>query len=228
LKIVDLWQLIPSSFMISVFPVLTSYCHAQGGEKILVIREKSIKYLLAISLPIAAGLFVAARPVLQRLYGAGFESSVAVLRVLVLTIPLVSLWAVLWRVLSARGEHGAAFGSQVVSLLVRFALGYVLIRSFASVGAAISATVAMLVLDLLLVYQVQRDGSRLRILRLAGRSALATASMAVVTLLLRDHLKFWVVVSVSAAAYITMMVVLKTFSEDDFTLFRSVWRVENT
>lgn len=224
LKIVDLWQLIPRSFMTTLYPLLSNYYHT-GDERTHVVRQKSIKYLLAISLPVTAGLFVTAPQVLHWLYGNGFESSVMLLRILVWTIPLGSLWAVLWRVLSARGEHGATFKSQFVTLLVRLIVGYFLIRSFASLGAAISTSASMLALDLLLEYEVRRDGSRLTFLRLAWRSGLAAASMAVITLLLRGYFPLWLVVAVSAAAYGVMTFLLKTFSEDDFTHVRKLWSV---
>jgi len=224
LKIVDLWQLVPRSFMTNVFPVMSSYYHA-GNEATHVLRERSIKYLLALSFPLAIGLFVSARPVLHWLYGDSFESSVTVLKVLVWTIPLGSVWSVLWRVLSARGEHGAALQSQIVTLLFRLAAGYLAIRSFASLGAAISTAASMFVLDLLLVYQVRRDGSHLRFVRLAGRSALAGVGMGVVMLLLRDHLQLWVLACISVVAYVAMIVLLRAFSKDDFTLFRTLLRL---
>lgn len=227
LKIVDLWQLIPRSFMTNVFPVLSSY-YQSGNEGRHALREKSIKYLLALSFPITVGLFITARPVLHWLYGDGFDSSVAVLKVLVWTIPLGSLWAVLWRVLSARGQHGDTLKSQSVTLLFRLAAGYFLIRSFASLGAAISTTASLLVLDLLLTYHVRRDGSHLRFVQLAGRSALAAVGMGVITVLLRDYLELWALACVSTVAYVAMIFLLKAFSKEDFGVFRTLWQVGST
>jgi O-antigen/teichoic acid export membrane protein len=227
LKIVDLWQLVPRSFMTNVFPVLSSY-YRSGNKETHLLRERSIKYLLALSFPLTAGLFITARPVLHWLYGDGFESSVVVLKILVWTIPLGSLWAVLWRVLSARGEHGAAFEGQIITLLCRLALGYVAIRSFASIGAAISTSVSMLVLDLLLAYRVRRDGTHLRFVRLAARSALAAVGMGLITLILRDHLQLWMLVFVSTAVYVAMILLLRGFSKEDVTLFRTLWRARTT
>ena len=150
------------------------------------------------------------------------------LKILVWTIPLGSLWSVLWRVLSARGEHGAALESQIVTLLFRLAAGYVAIRSFASLGAAITTTASMLVLDLLLVYRVRRDGSDFTFFRLAARSALAALGMGVVTLLLRGHLQLWALACVSTVAYAAMIVLVKAFSKEDFALFRTLWHARAT
>jgi hypothetical protein len=86
----------------------------------------------------------------------------------------------------------------------------------------------MLALDLLLAYRVRRDGSQLRFVRLAGRTALAAAGMGVITLLLRDHLQLWALACVSAAAYVTMIFLVKAFSKEDFSLFRNLWHARTT
>ena len=227
LRIVDLWQLIPRSFMTTLYPVLSNYYHV-GDERRHLLRQKSIKYLLAVSFPLTAGLLIVARPTLHLLYGPAFGPSVVVLRILVWTIPLGSLWAVLWRVLSARGEHGEAFESQAITLLIRLILGYAVIRMFGSVGAAISTSVSAVALDWLLISRVRRDGSRLEFLSVAGRSAAAAMCMAVITVALQSYLQLWALICVSAAAYVVMMLMFRAFSEDDYILFRTLWRVRST
>jgi O-antigen/teichoic acid export membrane protein len=227
LKIADVWQVIPRSLMTSVFPVLAGYHHA-GSDAARSLRERSIRYLLAVSFPIAVGLFIAARPVLHWLYGDGFGPSVVVLKILVWTVPLVSLWSVLWRVLSARGEHGATLQSQIVTLLFRGLAGYAGIHFLASVGAAISAVASMLLLDLLLAHQVRRDGSHLSLARLSGRSALAAAAMGIITVLLNDHLQLWVLAFVSAATYAAMIFFFRAFSAEDLIMLRNLWNARST
>ncbi len=227
LRIVDLWQLIPRSFMTSVFPLLSNFYHG-GDQRTVVIREKSIKYLLAISFPVMAGLFITAHPVLRLLYGSGFSASVTPLRILTFTIPLGSLWAVLWRVLSARGEHDATFKSQAIALVARLVVGYFVIRLFASTGAAISSVVGAVIIDVLLTYHIRRDGTRLGFRRLIGRWAIATLAMAAVTTILQQYLRLWAVIPASVVVYLGAAVILRAFSEDDVLLFRTIWRVRST
>jgi O-antigen/teichoic acid export membrane protein len=227
LRLLDVWQLIPRVYMISVYPVLSKYHHT-GDARAHRVRSKSIKYLLAWSFPVTVAMFVLARPILQLLYGSGFGPSVPVLRVLVWTIPSTTLLTIVWRVLSARGDHGDVLSTQIISLLVRCAGGYLLIRWFASLGAAISCVASGLLWLALVIYQVRRDGTRLNFLRLTGRLALAAAGMAVVTFILQKHVNFWVAVSAGAASYVAMVLLFKAFSADDFSTFRKIWGVQST
>jgi O-antigen/teichoic acid export membrane protein len=227
LRLVDIWQLIPRVYMANVYPLLSKYHHA-GDLRAHSVRAKSIKYMLAWSFPITAGMFILARPMVKLLYGSGFEASVPALRVLVWCIPLATLWNILWRVISARGEHGDVFGSQIITMLVRFGGGYVLIRLFGSLGAAFSCTISALVLVLLGIHKLRSDGTRLNFLPLTGRFALAAAGMAGVTFVLQNHLNFWVLVPVGFASYVVMVLLFKAFSPDDFSTFRRLWRVQST
>jgi O-antigen/teichoic acid export membrane protein len=227
LRLVDIWQLIPRVYMANVYPLLSKYHHA-GDLRAHSVRAKSIKYMLAWSFPITAGMFILARPMVKLLYGSGFEASVPALRVLVWCIPLATLWNILWRVISARGEHGDVFGSQIITMLVRFGGGYVLILLFGSLGAAFSCTISALVLVLLGIHKLRSDGTRLNFLPLTGRFALAAAGMAGVTFVLQNHLNFWVLVPVGFASYVVMVLLFKAFSPDDFSTFRRLWRVQST
>lgn len=227
LRLLDVWQLIPRVYMTSVYPVLSKYHHT-GDARAHRVRSKSIKYLLAWSFPVTVGMFILARPILQLLYGSGFAPSVPVLRVLVWTIPLSTLLTVVWRVLSARGDHGDVLSTQVISLLVRFGAGYLLIRWLASLGAAISSLAGAILWLALVIYQLRRDGTRLNFLPLTGRLALAAGGMAVVTFVLQKHINFWLVVPAGAASYVAMVLLFKAFSADDFSTFRKIWHVQST
>jgi O-antigen/teichoic acid export membrane protein len=226
-RLMDVWQLIPRVYMNNVYPVLSNYYHT-GDPRAHRVRSKSIKYMLAWSFPVTVGMFVLARPILHLLYGSGFGASVPVLRVLVWTIPVSTLWNIIWRVLSARGDHGDVFRMQVISLVARLAGGYLLIRWLAAFGAAISSVSSGLLLLSLVIYQLRRDGTRLNFVRLTGRLALAAAVMAVVTFVLMGHVNFWVSLVVAAVSYSTMALLFKAFSREDFSTFRKIWRVQST
>lgn len=222
LKLVDLWALIPQTYMANVFPVLAQSYQA-ADQKAQLILDRSIKYLLAVSLPLAAGIFVAAQPIVRLIYGPGFEPSVVAVRLLAWQIPLVCLFAVLWRVLVARGQPDQLLRAQAVTTFGRLAGGCWLISSFASLGAAITTPVSALLFNVLLAYYVRRDGTRLRLFRLGWRLALAAFGMAVLIWPLSRQLQLWVLVPLAAAIYAALFILLRAFSPDDYDLFRKLW-----
>jgi O-antigen/teichoic acid export membrane protein len=228
LRLADVWQLIPESYMTNVFPVLSKSYHV-ADQKPQLILDKSIKYLLAASLPLSAGIFVAARPIIHVVYGFGFEPSVVVLRLLAWSIPLACLLAVLWRALVARGQQDLVLRVDMVSTFGRLAAGYWLVSSFSSLGAAMTTLVSLLFHDLLLAAYLRRDGTRVNLFRLGWRPALAAFGMGILIWPLSRQLQLWVLIPLAAAVYLTLSIYLKVFSLDDrAALFRKLWRSEVT
>jgi len=224
LRIVDLWQLLPETFMTNVLPILARCYHAADRLQSQVVLEKSIKYLLAIALPLMAGIFVTARPIVHLLYGLAFGPTVELLRIVSLSIPLTFLFEVLWRLLAVRDQQHLMLRAQVVSTAARLSGGYVLIGWLGGLGAAISTTFILLLHDLLLGFYVHRDGIRLGLVRLGGRLSLAAVGMALITGIFVDRGRFLFLIPLAMACYGAMVVLLRALSMDDFDFFRSPHR----
>src|SRR2546422_11363005 len=105
--------------MTNVYPVLSHAEHVADRNTSRIVLEKSIKYLLAISLPLTAGVIVAARPILTIVYGAGFEPSVQPLRIMTWCVALWSLTSVLWRLLAACNQQHLFLSPQVWRTVAR-------------------------------------------------------------------------------------------------------------
>ena len=224
LRMTDLWQAIPETYLKNVFPVLSRAHHTADAQQCQVIVDKSIKYLLAISLPLAAGTCAAARPLVHWLYGPSFEPSVAAVRIMAWCIPLTFVFELLWRLLAARDNQHLMLRAQVVTTLARLAGGYALIATMASLGAAINVLVTGLGHNLLLGFYAQQAGTRLGIWRLGWRLAVAALGMGVVAAVLATRSALWVVVPAGAALYATTALLLRALSLDEVALFRKMWR----
>jgi len=225
LKVVNLWHFIPQIAMTNVFPVLSRSYHL-ADRKSRLIQEKSIKYLLVISLPLTAGTIAVSEPIIGLLYGPGFGPSVAVLRVLAWSIPLSALISVFWRVLAARNQQGLDLRARMITIFARIGSGCLLISPFASLGAAMTATASLLLNTLLLARYVKLDGTKLHLLRLGWRCALAALGMGVVAWSVRHQLPLWALVPLAAAIYVLQVLLFKVFSRDDIALFRKTWQPE--
>jgi O-antigen/teichoic acid export membrane protein len=223
LKLITVWQLIPAPFMDNVLSLLSRSYH-YSDEKPGVIQEKSIKYLMAVALPLAVGIMTAAGPIINLFYGPGFEGSVTVLHWLAWTVPMTFLNSVLWRTLTARGEQHLDLRVRTITTVARLGLGFLLISSLGYLGAAIGTLIIFALNDLLLAIYVQRDGTRLYLLHLTWRFALAALGMGVFILAFGQQLHLLALVPIAAVIYGVLVILLKGFSSDDLALFRKIWQ----
>ncbi len=222
LKVVNLCYFLPGVYMTNVFPVLSRSYH-ESAQKFRFIQDTSIKYLLVVSLPLTVGTVVVAEPIIDLLYGPGFETSVLLLQILMWSLPIQAMTAVLWRVLAARNQQSLDLRARAVGIIVRLGGGYLLISSLASLGASMSVLAGLLVNGLLLVHYVNREGARLQFSRLGWRCALAAMGMGVVAWTLAYKLQLWAVVPLAVAVYAALAVVFRVFSPEDVALFRKTW-----
>ncbi len=221
LKLVDLWYILPQVFMTNVFPLLSrSYYRADMRSQL--IQDKSIKYQLAVALPISAGMFAAAEPIITTLYGPGFEPSIAALRFLSFNVVLYCLFAVLWRVLSARGQQNLVLRVQVITLVTRAAGDVVFIAWLGALGAAIMTPLNLVLYCVLLGRDIRRGGTPLRLWAVTGRLMVAAVIMGVLTIVLCTWLPLWVVVPLAAVVYGVLVLLLRAVQPDDIALFRRI------
>jgi O-antigen/teichoic acid export membrane protein len=222
-KLVGFWYLVSQIYMTNVYPVLSrSYRLAEA--RFQIIQDKSIKYLLAISLPLTAGMIGAAAPAIRLFYGPGFEAAVLPLQVMALSIPLAYVSAVLWRVLAARDRQDAVLWVRIITLGTRLGGGYLMARWWGVLGASLSVLVNMLLNTLLLAVHVRRSGIRLRFMALGWRFALAAMVMGVLVWAVAPQLSLWLLVLIAAVVYGGLVLVLKGFDAEDLALFREVWQ----
>jgi O-antigen/teichoic acid export membrane protein len=223
LKLVDLWHLVPETYMTNVFPVLSRTYHLADRQS-QVILDESVRYLLALSLPIAVGLTTAASAIIQLFYGEAFAPAVLVLQILAWNLPLYCLNSILWRVLVARGRQGANVGVQAITSCSRLFTGCVLVIEFGYLGAALSMVLNLLFHNRLLAHALKRDGVELHAVRLIWRFAAMASVMGVLIMTVGDQVRLWLLTPCAAAVYFGLLIVSKAVSPQELAVFRQVWR----
>jgi O-antigen/teichoic acid export membrane protein len=218
MKVITIWQIIPQSYLSNIFPLLSRAFQQDDGQT-QFIHDKSNKYLLAVSLPICAGLIAAARPIILLLFGPEFEPAVPVLRVLALSVPIFFVSSVLWRVLVANNQQNVVLRVRTITLVVRLITGYGLIALLTSFGAAISTSLNYLISTIMLAWYVLGVGVHLRLVRLSWHFAAASTVMAAIVWLLSDRVSIFLLVPVAGIIYLILILLLRAFSSEDYDLF---------
>jgi O-antigen/teichoic acid export membrane protein len=131
--------LIVQSFVFSAFPAMCRRFEADvRGLKSL--SDNLIELLIAITLPVLVGLFYLAEEILLLLYGnQEFVFASGILRLMLITLVLWAVTSVLGRDLLASHREKIVLKIVLVGSVLNVLSGFLLIRRFGLVGAAITA-----------------------------------------------------------------------------------------
>jgi O-antigen/teichoic acid export membrane protein len=136
-KPVNFLSFIPSAVTQALFPFL-SRRHATSPGDIARPLGKTIRYLLALSVPAALFAFLRADELVYALFGSQYAESVIILRVLAFAVPIVFCGYPLWAAMNAIRREKQNTTVTGLAVAVNVAANVVLIPLFGPIGAAIS------------------------------------------------------------------------------------------
>jgi O-antigen/teichoic acid export membrane protein len=221
LKLVTIWSMAPGSYMTAMFPVLSAVFQ-ESRQKAVNLQNRSLKYLLALALPLTVGMTFAADSIIRLFYGPAFEQSIGTLRLLAWYLPLIFCNNLLWRVLFVRGEQWVVLRVQFITEVLQVLLAVGLTPKFGCLGAAWAVLGGNLAYAACHVHYVRRDKTPLPLFNLGWRFVLASAVMGLSIWLCAPRLHLIVLIPVAAIIYLAMLWMLRAFSSDDVALFRQV------
>ena len=111
----------------------------------------------AVSLPVAAGIFMVAPQIIRLGFGDGYAPSAAALQVLAFSIPFFTIRYVPWVAMIARGRVQQLTGAMVWAVVVNLVLNVVLVPKLGTVGAALATVLAELVCASLMLRETYRE-----------------------------------------------------------------------
>jgi len=127
--------LVPQAFRAAIFPVMTRL-HAVTSPMLGNVYEKSFKYLMLISLPVAAVLTMLANTIVHVVFRSEFGESVPTLQVVIWTFVLLMINVPTARLMVVAGVQGVLALFQGCSMVLNLCLNAALIPGLGAVGAA--------------------------------------------------------------------------------------------
>jgi O-antigen/teichoic acid export membrane protein len=219
-RINQMCVIIPMAFSMAILPTLSRHF----GYGIENLREKTglaIRYVLIVCLPTAVGIFLLADKIIFLIYGEKFTQSVVILQLLAPSLIPYSLVLILAQTLIAANYQRLDLQINMVAALIMTALGYILIKHFAELGAAIAYVTTIVAFLTLQVVFISRNLFPLNLIQLMKKPFLATLGMAIVTYSFRQvSLVFDVLISTTA--YFTLLFFLKGMYPEEIAMIKSV------
>lgn len=224
-KTMNAFQFIPSAFMAAVYPAMSSY-YQYAQQKLQLVLEESLRYLLIISVPVAVGLYLLAGQFVERV-GPDYRPAAAAVKMLVPSLIFVFLSFPIGALLNASNRQHWQTSVIGGGMAVNIALNLWLIPRWSYLGASASwfvTNACVLIISLWLARLVVRY-SLIRFTWSVLRTAAAATVMSLVTTSLVARFPLAIVVLVSAVAYGLTLFATQELTRNDLVYFYGLFRV---
>ncbi|MBL7184354.1 MAG: flippase [Anaerolineae bacterium] len=220
-KFLDALNILPASFTIAVFPIMSRYADS-AKDSLMRAYLLSVRLLVIIALPVAIVATALAEPLVYILGGSQYlpDSRIA-LQLMIWSIPVGFINSVTHYVLIALNQQRFLTRAFAIGLAFTVVANVVFIPIYSYQASALIHLFSELALLLPFYYCLRRHLAPVSWGRLLWRPALAAALMGGLLWLLRDT-SLLLTVPLGGLIYLLALILLRTFSEEEIALFKSL------
>ncbi|WP_322489250.1 flippase [Chloroflexus sp.] len=203
----------------ALYPSLSRQAKLDPGN-LPRIYERILSYLLIVALPITAGGFILAEPIVKLLFGEAYAASAPLLALLIWTLPLMFLTEFLGYVVVIADREALVARSIMVSSAVNVAANLIFTPRHGAPAAAIITVLTEAVLAVQYVWLL-RDQLRLMRWQPIGRAAIAVGLMAVAVYVAREWPVLLVIVG-GGVIYGGLLIGLRVIGGEEASFVRNL------
>ena len=221
-KMVQALQFLAEGALQAIFPIFSRHYGTSHGSFDLAY-EKSFKFLSIIGVPIAIFLSFFSHEIIMLVLGKKFIAAVSALQILSWMIAFMFLSNLMENVLVAGGKQSICTLVTGVALAINLILDLLLIPRWSFTGASIATLITEFTITVLSFYYVSRFVIRKKVLREALKpicSGIITLAM----LFLLRNINFVLAVLLGSFSYFAILILTKTFTEDERLLLMKVFK----
>ncbi len=211
---------IPHLFMNALFPLMSRF-NVTSKDSLMMGYEKSLKYLLILGLPIAAGMSLLADEIIPLLYGEQFLHSVVALKILAWDVLLIFICIPLGFMLVSINRQNQMATIVGGCALLNIILNLILIPRFSYIGAGIATLAAETFLFLAYFYVISKYLYRLPLHKIIIRPLIAT-SVTALFIHLCSGLNLFIIIISAAVLYLVTLYLIYGFDKEDRRLLSAL------
>ncbi len=210
LRVIQLLQVLPTLFAVSVFPYLSRIkTEGSHADSLRPMIERSLVLLFAFGIPLTAGGAVLARPLMTFLFGPEYSAGSLIFQILIFGPIFLFPGTLLTNLVFARDKHAKLSWYTGATALVNIFLNILLIPRYGGAGSAIATQIAQFTY-LFLVWRLARTTVQFSVFSRLHKILFSSLAMGCFALLLSlSGIHVLLTISFSALLYALLLFFLK-------------------
>ena len=204
-----------------VFPVMSRFFKNEKNL-LVVLFEKSVKYLLLIVIPLSFAVNLYAKDIIILFFGTKYSPTSSVLSLLMWTLFLSFIDGVSMNLLNASHKEKYVTIVFIIAAIFNTILNIFIIPKYSYDGAAITTILSGILVTSMLLYSIYKLGSLPGKKFLGDILKILTASLILYGLLSILNLNMWVALPVGIIIYVVIIILMKTFDDDDKYIVKDI------
>ena len=221
-KVVFTFPFLAMGITAAVYPAMASYAK-ESKERLQNIFTRTLQLLLTISLPICAGIFLLAEPIIMRIWPE-FTQSIPALQVLIWAVVFLFIEYPFGSLLNATGNEKRNTWNRGIQLVFFVAMNIFLIPRFGFMGAVYTALSTSILIVALGAWQARK------LIVIFNKSfavvlvklLLSATAMGGIIIALREQYSFLYIIPMGAVVYALMLLILQVYGKEDWEWLKSL------
>ena len=213
-KLISVLTVFYSVYTAVLYPVMSKF-FKNDEELLVVVFEKSVKYLSLVIIPIAIATVLYSTDIVQLIFGIEFNESSSALSILIWTVCLLFINGACGTLLNASHKEMTVTKVYFIAAVFNIVLNLFMIPHYSYVGAAISTVLSDLLILIISLYVIYRLGYRIKRKLYVDLIKIIIGSSIMAGVLYLLNLNMWVALPFGIIIYFGVLILLKLFDDDD-------------
>ncbi|MDR3223791.1 MAG: flippase [Methanobrevibacter sp.] len=213
-RILLLFITLYSMYTIAVYPLMTNL-YKNSDNILKILYEKSVKYLLALSLPICVGISFYANDIVVLIFGKDFIIAGSVLQLLIWNLVFIFINGISDYLLNSTNHEIGVTKRTAIAGSFNFVLNIIFISTFSYYGAVISTLLSGLLILILNSYLISRAVFKIDFSLIIDVIKISISTIILAIVLYYIHVSMWIAIPIGIITYTIAIIITRTLDNND-------------
>ncbi len=208
-------------YMVALFPVMSQF-YTHSGDALKLTYQRSFKYMLILSTPIAVGTTMLAQDIILFIYTAEYLPSVAALQILIWTIVFMFINGLSSNLLGSINKQLSVTKITGIGALVNIAINLAIIPVLSFIGASISTVFTEFLIMILFSYIISRTNYSVGRTIFNELWRIIVPNIVMLLILVYVQLPLILMIILCGVVYVAGIFLTKAIDEQDINILKSM------